>query len=118
MNAIAYPRLIKRVRAVLIDSVLVPVSVFGTLILGDSLGISHPVGKVMLLLVPIFVLEPGLVALTGGTVGHHLQGLRVTTVDGRRNVNLPKSVPPIPRGFRMVEHSVLDGCQVAQCIVR
>lgn len=88
MNAITYPRLIKRVRAVLIDYVLVLVSVLGTLILGDALGISHPVGKVMLFLVPIFVLDPGLVAFTGGTVGHHLQGLRVATVDGTRNINI------------------------------
>ena len=88
MNAIAYPRLIKRVRAVLIDSVLVPVSVFGTLILGDALGVSHPFGKAMLLLAPIFILEPGLVAFTGGTIGHHLQGIRVTSVDGLRNINI------------------------------
>lgn len=92
MNAIAYPRLIKRVRAVLIDSVLVPVAVFGSLILGDTLGISHPIGKVMLLLGPIFVLEPGLVAFTGGTVGHHLQGIRITTVDGTKNINILAAV--------------------------
>ncbi len=88
MNSIAYPRLIKRIRAVLIDSVLVPVSVLGTLILGNALGVSHPVGKVMLILAPIFVLEPGLVAFTGGTVGQHLQRIRVTTVDGTRNINI------------------------------
>jgi uncharacterized RDD family membrane protein YckC len=88
MNTIAYPRLIKRVRAVLIDSVLVPVAVFGTLILGDALGVSQPYGKALLLLGPIFILEPGLVAFTGGTVGHHLQGIRVTRTDGSSNINI------------------------------
>lgn len=34
------------------------------------------------------------------------------------SVNLPQSVPPIPRGFRMVKHPVLDGRQIAECIVR
>lgn len=88
MNTIAYPRLIKRVRAVLIDSVLVPVAVFSTLILGETLGVSHPLGKVMLILAPIFILEPGLVAFTGGTVGHHLMKIRITRTDGKRNINI------------------------------
>jgi uncharacterized RDD family membrane protein YckC len=88
LNAVAYPRLIKRVRAVLIDSVLVPVAAFGMLILGDTLGVSHPFGKVMLILVPILILEPGLVAFTGGTVGHHLLRIRVTRTDSTRNINI------------------------------
>lgn len=33
-------------------------------------------------------------------------------------VNLPKLVPAITRDFGMVKYSVLDGCQVAECIVR
>jgi hypothetical protein len=41
-----------------------------------------------LLLVPIFILEPGLVAVTGGTVGHHLQGIRITRIDGQGNINI------------------------------
>jgi uncharacterized RDD family membrane protein YckC len=88
MNAVAYPRLIKRVRAVLIDSVLVPVSVVATLILGDALGVAHPTGKLLLLIGPVFVLEPGLVAITGGTVGHHLQGIRVARIGGESNINI------------------------------
>ena len=88
MTAVAYPRLIKRVRAVLIDSVLLPVAVFGTLIVGDALGVSHPFGKALLILAPIFFLEPGLVAFTGGTVGHHLLKIRITRMDGMRNINI------------------------------
>jgi uncharacterized RDD family membrane protein YckC len=88
MNTIAYPRLIRRIQAFLIDSVLVPVAVIGTLILGDALGVSQPSGKVLLLLGPVFILEPGLVALTGGTVGHHLQGIRVTRTGGASNINI------------------------------
>lgn len=88
MSAVFYPRLIRRVRAVLVDSVLVPVSVFGSLILGDALGVSHTYGKVLLALLPVLVLEPGLVAFTGGTVGHHLFNLRVARIDGRTNINI------------------------------
>jgi uncharacterized RDD family membrane protein YckC len=88
MPPIYYPRLIWRVRAILVDSVLLPITVFGSLILGDALGVSHTYGKVALIIVPIFVLEPGLVALTGGTVGHHLMKIRVATLDGQRNINI------------------------------
>ena len=88
MSPISYPRLIRRVRAILIDSVLLPITVFGTLILGDALGVTHTYGKVALILVPIFVLEPGLVAVTGGTVGHHLMKIRIATIDGQRNINI------------------------------
>ena len=88
MPLIFYPRLIRRVRAILIDSVLLPIAVFGTLILGDTLGVTHTYGKVALILVPIFVLEPGLVAVTGGTVGHHLMKIRIATIDGQRNINI------------------------------
>lgn len=88
MPPIFYPRLIRRVRAILIDSVLLPVTVFGVLILGDALGVSHTYGKIALIFVPIFVLEPGLVAFTGGTIGHHLLRIRVATLDGQRNISL------------------------------
>lgn len=34
------------------------------------------------------------------------------------SVNLPELVPPITRGFGVMKHSVLDGCQVAERIMR
>jgi len=86
MRTFAYPRLIKRVRALLFDSLLLPVAVFSVLMLGSELGVSGVPGKVALVLAPVLALGPGLVALTGGTVGHHLQHIRVTTLDGRRNI--------------------------------
>lgn len=88
MAPIFYPRLIRRVRAVLIDSVLVPIAAFGTLILGDALGVSHIYGKLALAAMPVFILEPGLVAMTGGTVGHHLLKIRVAKIDGQGNINI------------------------------
>jgi uncharacterized RDD family membrane protein YckC len=88
MTAVTYPRLIKRVRAVLIDSVLLPVCVFSVLLHGDSFGVSSVYGKAMLIFLPIFLLEPGMVAFTGGTVGHHLLKIRVAKRDGSRNINI------------------------------
>ncbi|MEO7402047.1 MAG: hypothetical protein ABIU95_00090, partial [Burkholderiales bacterium] len=83
-----YPRLIKRVQAVLIDSILIPICAIGTLLLGTSLGVSGPFAKFMLLAGPALLLEPVLVTLTGGTVGHHVIGLRITRFDGIRNLNV------------------------------
>ena len=39
-------------------------------------------------------------------------------IEGVTGVNLPESVPLITRDFGVVKHSVLDGCQIAECIVR
>ena len=88
MTNIYYPRLIKRVRAVLIDSVLVPVSIFATLIVGDALGVTQSFAKVMLFAIPVFVLEPVLVAFTGGTIGHHMMKIRITRLGGEGNINI------------------------------
>ncbi|MEO6146868.1 MAG: RDD family protein [Sulfuriferula sp.] len=88
MTTITYSRLIKRVRAILIDSILLPIVVFGTLIIGGALDVAAQYGKAMLILIPILVLEPGLVAFTGGTVGHHMLGIRVVKRDGSGNINI------------------------------
>jgi uncharacterized RDD family membrane protein YckC len=88
MPPVFYPRLIRRIQAVLIDSVLVPIAVIGTLVLGDSFGVHDNYGKFVLAIVPIFVLEPGLVALTGGTVGHHVFKIRVAKIGGQGNINV------------------------------
>lgn len=88
MGAVYYPRLLWRLRAVMIDSVLVPVAMIGCLLLGISLGVTDPVIKIMLLIGPLFLLEPVMVAYTGGTIGHHLIRLRVTKLDGHGNINV------------------------------
>lgn len=88
MDKVAYPRLIKRIRAALIDSVLIPLAFFAGLVLIGVSGISHPLAKLVLAMMPILVLEPGLVAFTGGTVGHHLVGVRVMQAGGTGNIGI------------------------------
>ena len=46
----------------------------------------------MLVVLPILILEPGLVAFTGGTVGHHLLRIRVAKRDGARNINVVAAI--------------------------
>lgn len=84
MSAVAYPRLIKRVRAVLIDSVVVPAAAVASVAAGYLSGSTGIWERVALIAVPVLLLEPGLVAWTRGTVGHHLVGIQVTRPDGTR----------------------------------
>lgn len=86
--SLLYPRLIKRVRAVLIDSVLIPVVTMTILIIGVSMGVSSPIAKVMLLIFPVFILEPCMLAFTRGTIGHHLVGIKVTKRNGIDKINI------------------------------
>jgi uncharacterized RDD family membrane protein YckC len=82
-----YPRFLKRFRAVLIDSVILPVAVIGALIFGNAMGVTSGFGKGMMLLLPLLLLEPAMVAFTGGTIGHHLMKIRVAKMDGSGNIN-------------------------------
>ena len=87
-RSVFYPRLIRRVRAILVDSIILPVVMFGVVMVGSAAGVSDGYAKFALLIVPIFVLDPAMVAVTGGTIGHHFQGVRIATLDGQRNINI------------------------------
>jgi uncharacterized RDD family membrane protein YckC len=88
MTTIHYPRLIKRLRALMIDSVIVPTAVLLCLVIGDLFHVTHTYAKLALFFLPIFLLEPCMVAFTGGTIGHHFQKLRVTRRDGNSRINI------------------------------
>ncbi|MGP1717773.1 MAG: RDD family protein [Methylophilus sp.] len=88
MAAITYPRLIKRVRAVLIDWTFTILVIFLSIWIGSKMGVSTVTGKVLLIVLPILILDPMLVTFTGGTIGHHLMGIRVTRMDGLTRINI------------------------------
>src|SRR5262249_32850102 len=80
-------RLIKRVRAVLIDSLVVPLATVASFAAGYTLGVTETWARALLVVIPILVLEPGLVAWTRGTIGHHIVGIQVTKSDGVTRLN-------------------------------
>lgn len=84
---VRYPRLIRRVQAVLIDGILFSVTLMGAgaLISSTELGPPLKIGFVALLL---FILEPGLVAFAGATIGHRLRGLRVERARDGGNIDI------------------------------
>ena len=72
-----YPRLLRRVRAALIDSVIFIAIICAWFLSFEVLESAHAALKVGLLVLAYLVVEPGFVSVTGGTIGHHLMGLRV-----------------------------------------
>lgn len=76
LEALRYPRLARRVQAVLIDGIILAIVFFGTAVPVSSSSLA-PALKIALVGLPLLALEPGLVSFTGATIGHRLQGLRV-----------------------------------------
>jgi len=85
---VQYPRLLRRVRAFLIDSVLFIIIIYTWMISLQALAEAHVVLTILALIAPIMVLEPGLVAFTGGTLGHHIMGLRIRDASRDENIGI------------------------------
>ncbi|MCP5007019.1 MAG: RDD family protein [Planctomycetes bacterium] len=85
---IAYPRLIRRVQAVLIDSLIVPIAVIISIFVSNKIGITENWVKALVIIGPVFILEPLLVSLTGGTIGHHAVKIKVRNINRDENINI------------------------------
>ncbi|MEO5559928.1 MAG: RDD family protein [Dokdonella sp.] len=72
-----YPRLLRRLQGVSIDSFLVPLAAMATLVAVTYAGVESTWIKVFCPLLVVLVLEPIAVSATGGTIGHHMMGLRI-----------------------------------------
>ncbi|NQY26949.1 MAG: RDD family protein [Piscirickettsiaceae bacterium] len=71
-----YPRLIRRIQAVLIDGVIIPITAIATLMGVSKMGFNGQYAAAAAIL-SVFLLEPFLVTTTGGTIGHHMRGIKV-----------------------------------------
>lgn len=86
-----YASLSRRLRAALIDTAILALLFFPTWIIIDVTEATNIALKVVLYLIPsipMLVVDLGFVAVTGGTIGHHLLKIRVTKKDGTGNINL------------------------------
>lgn len=84
---IGYPRLSRRIQALLIDGVIVPIFALSVLLLAPRVGLVGIYAAISAGLV-VFMLEPFLVSVTGGTLGHHLMGVRVASKRSGNNINI------------------------------
>jgi len=88
MEDIAYPRLLRRVQAVLIDSLIVSILIYICAISVAYIQIENSILRILLAFGPAISLEPIMVAFTGATFGHHFIGLKVRHVYKDRNINI------------------------------
>jgi uncharacterized RDD family membrane protein YckC len=72
-----YPRLLKRLQGVFIDGIIIPMAAIGTLVALTYAHVDSTWIKVLCPLIVVLLLEPVAVCSTGGSIGHHLVGLRV-----------------------------------------
>lgn len=87
-----YPRLLRRVRAALIDTVLVALIVLGWWM---SLPLVEGYSVFVTVAWPLsawFILDPLLVWLAGGTPGHYFMNLRVLSAGSRQNIGLLRAI--------------------------
>ena len=86
-TTVGYPRLIRRIQALFIDGVIVPVAAISVLIFISSFDIPNIYSAISAALI-IFILEPLLVSTTGGTLGHHIIGVQVKNINTGKNINI------------------------------
>jgi uncharacterized RDD family membrane protein YckC len=89
-RAPAYAALSKRVRAACFDTAILALLFFPTWIVIDVSAATNVALKVVLYLIPsipMLVIDLGFVAVTGGTIGHHLFKVRVIRKNGGGNIS-------------------------------
>lgn len=83
-----FPRLLRRIQAVLIDSIITPVVLISSIMLAGYLSLDSSFARGVLSFGPALSMEPLLVALTGGTIGHHIIGIKVRYANKDKNISI------------------------------
>jgi len=83
-----YPRLVRRVRAYLVDQMVLLAVVAAWLALLPWMQEWSPAQRILVLFGLLLLAEPCLVSWTGGTIGHHVMRLRVRDAHTERNLGL------------------------------
>jgi len=79
-----YPRLIRRIQAVLIDSAVLLAVFVCSVAFAGYLKLENEFFGAVIALLPVILVEPLLVSIKGGTIGHHLLGLRVRNISNNK----------------------------------
>ncbi len=72
-----YPRLLRRLQGAFIDGIVIPLAILGTLVALAYARVESTWVRVTIPILVALLLEPIAVSMTGGSIGHHLIGLRV-----------------------------------------
>lgn len=85
---IRYPNLNRRVKAVVVDSLIFAILLTTFVPFIVQTGISPKWLKIILILLPFFIVEPFLVSVAGGSVGHHLMKIRIRKSSAEKNLDI------------------------------
>lgn len=82
-----YPRFLRRLQAVVIDSIILVSLLMSSLLTASFFSVTGREAGILIVIMTL-LWEPLCVSLTGGTIGHHLIGLRVVNRSSGKNLNL------------------------------
>ena len=86
-ESIRYPRVSRRIEAVLIDASILLALFFGAMNLFAPMQI-HGAIKAFVIFSTLLLLEPMFLTLTGASIGHHIRGMRVISARSGANLHL------------------------------
>ncbi|WP_299774700.1 RDD family protein [uncultured Pseudoteredinibacter sp.] len=78
----------RRIKALMIDGLLIAFWLFLAIFVISKLGINNSKLESLLILFVVASIEPLLLSLTGSTVGQHLCGIRVRRIDSDKKLNI------------------------------
>ncbi len=87
-----YPRLLRRIRAALIDSVIISVIVLSWWLMLPLLEGLPPLARLAYPVVAILAVEPVMVSFTGGSPGHHIMGVAIHDAQNRRRIGIIRAL--------------------------
>ncbi len=83
-----YARLPTRIRALLIDSIVLTVVFVLSVLLVSIIAFENEYTGTIIAFIPVIIIEPLMLYFLGGTVGHNVLGLRVCSSPTGNNLNL------------------------------
>jgi uncharacterized RDD family membrane protein YckC len=82
-----YPRLIRRIRALLIDFVIILIVLVLSFLLAGVFEQASNLIRAAIAFIPVILYEPLLVSIKGGTIGHQIMGVEVVSVKSKLRLN-------------------------------
>jgi len=89
---VSYPVLFLRVKAMCFDSIVFILMLYCIFAVVASIEIPNTFVRITVMAMPLVLFEPLMVWLTGGSIGHHLSGIRVIDKTTGKNLFLLKGV--------------------------
>lgn len=88
----SYPRFIRRVKAALVDSFIIAILMVSLVPALAGIESVPNYLRIFIVLIPIFLFEPLLVTLTGGSPGHHLFKIKIRATSEDKKLPILKSI--------------------------